>query len=88
MRELFASDDFDLKTFLNVNKDIPIDELLKRLDGISKAVQNELFELINGDLVHFKKIISEVCEVDIDSIKQYRSQFENDKIAKEVIISN
>ena len=84
MRELFASENFDLKNFLTVNKEIPIDELLIELDGVSKSVQNELFELINGDLVHFQKIIEEVCSIDVDSIKQFRAQFENEKLLNEV----
>lgn len=92
MRELFASDDFNVKDFLAMNKELPIDDLLKRLDGISKNVQNELFELINGDLVHFQNIIEDVCSIDIDSIKEFRSQLENEKISKEVkkigILSN
>ena len=84
MRELFASENFDLKNFLTVNKEIPIDELLIELDGVSKSVQNELFELINGDLVHFQKIIEEVCSIDVDSIKQFRAQLENEKLLNEV----
>lgn len=84
MRELFAADNFDLKGFLTVNKEIPIDELLRNLEFASKTVQNELFELINGDLVHFQKVIEEVCKVDIDSIKEFRAQLESEKAAKEV----
>ena len=84
MRELFASENFDLKNFLTVNKEIPIDELLIELDGVSKSVQNELFELINGDLVHFQKVIEEVCSIDVDSLKQFRAQLENEKLLNEV----
>lgn len=88
MRELFDSDNFDLKDFLTANQEIPIDNLLKNLDGVSKSVQNELFDLINGDLVHFQKIIEEVCSIDVDSLKQFRSQFENDKLTNEVKLEN
>lgn len=84
MRELFASEDFDLKTFLTANKEIPIDKLLSELEGVSKSVQNELFELINGDLVHFQKIIEEVCSIDVHSIEQFRAQFHNEKLLNEV----
>ena len=84
MRELFASENFDLKNFLTVNKEIPIDKLLSDLDGVYKSVQNELFELINGDLVHFQKVIEEVCSIDVDSLKQFRAQLENEKLLNEV----
>ena len=84
MRELFGSDNFDLKNFLTVNKEIPIDKLLSDLDGVYKSVQNELFELINGDLVHFQKVIEEVCSIDVDSLKQFRAQLENEKLLNEV----
>lgn len=84
MRELFASDDFDLKQFLISQKDTKIDDLLKKLENLSNLVQNELFDLINGDLVHFQNVIKEVCQVDIASIKQFRASIEEDKALKEV----
>lgn len=84
MRELFASDNFELKDFLIANKHVPIDDLLSQLDKITKTVQNELFDLINGDLVHFQRILKEACEVDIQAIRHFRSKVEEGKIINEV----
>lgn len=84
MRELFASDNFVLKDFLIANKTVPVDELLSQLDKIAKTVQNELFDLINGDLVHFQTILKEACEVDIEAVKQLRNKVEEEKIITEV----
>lgn len=85
MRELFASDNFDVIQFIASNKDSNVDNLLKDLENISNSVQNELFDLINGDLAHFQTVIKEVCEVDIATIKQSRASLEEDKNIKEVI---
>ena len=84
IRELFASDNFVLKDLITSNKDIPIDSLIEKLEKITKTVQNELFELINGDLVHFQRVLKEACEVDIETINQFRSTLEEEKIIKEV----
>ena len=85
MRELFANDNFNLKDFLKSHKEISIEDLLKQIENVTKTVQNELFGLINGDLAHFQTILREVCEVDLEVIKQFRARIENEKIKKEVI---
>lgn len=84
MRELFASDNFDLGHFLASQKDSKIEDLLRNLESLSNSVQNELLDLINGDLVHFQNVIKEVCQVDIAAIKQSRASLEADKDIKEV----
>lgn len=84
MREVFASDNFDLKDFLASHKDVPIEDLLKDLDDTSRIVQNELFELINGDLVHFQEVLKEVCKGNLEVIKQFRQSYESEVKLKEV----
>ena len=84
MREVFASDNFDLKDFLTSHKDVPIEDLLKDLDNTSKIVQNELFELINGDLIHFQEVLKEVCKGNLDVVKQFRQSYESEVKIKEV----
>ena len=84
MRELFASDTFNFQDFLASQSGVPLEELIKTLENISKIVQNELYELINEDLVHFQKVLKDVCEIDIEAVKQFRSEFEQEKSFKEV----
>ena len=86
MRDLFASDNFNFQDFLASKSEIPLEELILNLENVSKTVQNELYELINGDLVHFQKVLKEVCAIDIEAVKQFRTSFEEEKAIKEVNI--
>lgn len=85
MRELFASDIFNFQDFQSSQTNL--EESILKLEALSKTVQNELYELINGDLVHFQKVLRGVCEIDIEAVKQFRSQFEKEKSIKEVTYS-
>ena len=85
MRELFALDNFNFQDFISTQSEIPLEELILKLEKVSKTVQNELYELINGDLVHFQKVLREVCEIDIKAVKQFRTEFEAEKSIKEVL---
>ena len=84
MREVFASDNFELKDFLASHKDVPIEDLLKELENTSQLVQNELIELINGDLVHFQEVLKEVCKGNLEVIKRFRESYESEVKIKEV----
>lgn len=84
MRELFASDNFNFQDFFSSQSEIPLEQTILKLESVSKTVQNELYELINGDLIHFQNVLKGVCEIDIEAVKQFRSQFESEKSIKEV----
>ena len=84
MRELFASDNFNFQEFLASHSGTPLEESILSLEKVSKTVQNELYELINGDLVHFKNVLKEVCDIDIEAVKQFRHEFEAEKVITEV----
>lgn len=89
MRELFAStDEFNLKEFLVLNEKVPLDKLALQLEEISVQVQNEMFSLISGDLVHFQNVLKEVCSGDLDAIRQFRTTLEAVKLKKEVSDTN
>lgn len=84
MREQFASENFNFQDFLAKNSEVSTEKLILNLESISKTVQNELYRLINGDLVHFKSVLNEVCEIDIEAIKEFRTKFEANKVIQDV----
>lgn len=84
MEESFASDQFDIQQFLESHKLAELQNLIDQIASRHKNVQDELFDIINGDLEHFKEIIKKASQTDIEAIKTGRAELELLKLQKEV----